>query len=335
MFRHELSAPRKWNEKVQMGKAEVEVGVFANEKPIESEELSLGGFQAVVGEDKKLSRESMDIFCHPPANLPFSDPVRFSFPSRHHPSPKTSGTTYKTTFPLPTGLHPTLRLSFPSTSMRPPLSYCALHTYLTLPSVVFPDKYQLSSPLLLSSKNLRAIRSLSGATDLEGPDWAVSKWGSAILVEIASPVLLNHQPTDAEPLRDPWHADIPLHLRYLPPIAGGTSNVSIPWPVVFWACPAEEGTKMSTSPFDRAHLGYEGLFGPRTIFYHIEPQPGTGEILVETVQMPVLDLNRVRTVEVETLGAVLVGCIWIVGKLMGIWWGGGWRLFKEQSRKRE
>ena len=335
IFRHEPSALEKWNEKIHLGKAKVEVGVFVNEKPMEFGEVLLGGFQAIIGEDRKPSKEPFDTCCNFLVNPPVSDPIRVSFSSRHHQSAKSSGATYKINFPLPTGLHPTLRLSFPSALMRPPFPYCTLHTYLTLPSVIFPDKYQLSSPLLLSSKNIRAIRSLSGATDLEAPNWVVSKWGSAMLVEIAFPISPEHQFADSEPFQNSWHAEIPLHFRYLSPIAGGITNVSISWPIVFWACPTEEGAKMSASPFDRVNMGYEGLFGPRTMFYHLQPQSVTGETLVETVQIPVLNLDRSRTVEAGTMGVVFLGCIWILGKLVKSLWGGRWTLSIQTNKKTE
>lgn len=63
MFRHERSAPGGWDENFQGSeeKAKVEVGVFVNEKPVVPKELSLGGFQAIVGKDRKPSRKSSDV----------------------------------------------------------------------------------------------------------------------------------------------------------------------------------------------------------------------------------------------------------------------------------
>lgn len=55
IFRHEPSAPEKWNEKIHVGKTKIEVGVFVNEKPMEFGEVLLGGFQAIIGEDRKPS----------------------------------------------------------------------------------------------------------------------------------------------------------------------------------------------------------------------------------------------------------------------------------------
>lgn len=196
--------------------------------------------------------------------------------------------------------------------MRAPSPNCALHTYLTLPSILFPDKYQLSSPLFLASKRLRASRSIAGETDLEAPDWVVSKWGSAMLMELAPPAA-----TDTNSSPGSWNAEIPLHLRYLPPSSGGKITTSVPWPVIFWACPAEQGAKMSVNPFDRVNLGYDGLFGPRTTFYHLQPDLPTGSMLAEHVEVPVLDLEHVGWIENGTVAAVLIAMIWVMVKLWG------------------
>ena len=50
-----------WDERITNSQAstKVEVGVLANEKPTEPEEISLAGFLSIVGEDRKLSMELM------------------------------------------------------------------------------------------------------------------------------------------------------------------------------------------------------------------------------------------------------------------------------------
>lgn len=211
----------------------------------------------------------------------------------------------------PTGLHPTLRLTLPP-SLASPSPECALHTYLTLPSYLFVDKYQLSSPNFLASKHLRFVRSLAGETDLEAPDWTTSKWGSALLLELAPP-----KSSKSSKAESPWHADIPLHLRYLSPAETGQSNVSIPWPIVFWACPSDEGTKMNTNPFDRVNLGYDGLFGSRTMFYHLQPTD-LGKALVEELKAPVMDLKGATWLESGTVLVMLCGFTWVCGKLLRV-----------------
>ncbi|MCJ1405397.1 protease B nonderepressible form [Xylographa trunciseda] len=296
-YRHEPLDQVGWTEQFDNfgGAVKVEVGVLANEEPTEPEELSLGGFLTIVGEDDKPS------------------PTLFSFPARHHKISKTARSQYEASFLFPTGLHPTLRLNFPASSAEPPSENCALHSYLTLPSTLFPDKYQLSSPLFLASKNLRLVRSLSGETDLEAPDWAVKRWGSAMLIELAPP---DPRSSGAQ---DSWYADIPLHLRYLRPSQTGFAYADIPWPVVFWACTAEEGSKMSVNPFDRVNLGYDGLFGPKTMFYHLDPtvnQHNKSGDLMERLSVPVLATDTNVWIETGTIIVVVSGFLWVLWKLL-------------------
>lgn len=300
-----------WTETISLRQEtdHIEVGVLTSEKAIDPEDLAFSGFLTVIGKDSKPS------------------PTRFSFPARHHPLPSSAQSTppltYTTSFRHPTGLHPALLLTFPSASLIPPDETCALHTYLTLPAALFIDRYQLSDPLFLSSLHLTNLRSLSGATDLEAPIWVVPEWGSAALLELAVP--LSSRPSSssspASKQDAAWTVQIPLHLRYLPPNrnASGLEAVAAPWPVVFWACRGEEGAKMAASPFDRVNLGYEGLFGPKTMFYHVPPaNSSSGGRLVEEIQVPVLDLDQAWYVEWGTVVAVVLGTLWVCWKLFGI-----------------
>ncbi|KAL8953230.1 MAG: hypothetical protein Q9222_000883 [Ikaeria aurantiellina] len=296
--------------------AKTEVGIFSNGNSIEPGEIALGGILGVIGESDK------------------PNPTHFSFPSRHHIAPDTSGSTFLATFPTPNGLHPMLRLTFSSSSDPPRASSCSLYSYLTLPSPLFIDKYQLSSPNLLASKNLHAIRALSGETDLEAPDWVVAKWGSIVLVELAPPVTdqarLNTQNSE-------WHADIPLHLRYLKPAAGGSSTINVQWPVVFWACVADDEMDLGGNPFDRVTLGYERLFHRQTMFYHFQPRPlRDGGELVEHMQVPVMDLEKTRWVEGGTIGVIMLGALWVVWKLVTVLnrnWSTGPKVVKEKKNQ--
>ena len=308
----------------------VEVGVLSNEIPTDQSEINLSGFLTVVGEDDR------------------PKPTLFSFPSRHHALPPSQAEDQKYTisFLQPTGLHPTMQISFPSTSAlkppnnRHPESICALHTYLTLPSPLFADKYQLSptDTLFLQSHNLIALRSISGETDLEAPDYVVKRWGSNLLLELAVPAYNSSTPSSSSTTPDKpadaasggWNTTIPLHLRYLPPSPTGKSTIEIPNPIVFWACTADEGANFPVNPFDRVNLGYEGLFGGRTMFYHLDPAAhvvGRGESgekaedakgrLVQKLLVPVLDTEGwgAEAVEWATVVAVLVGFAWVVWKL--------------------
>lgn len=113
----------------------------------------------------------------------------------------------------------------------------------------------------------------------------------------------------------------------------GQHNVSIPWPNVFWACPTDEGTKMNTNPFDRVNLGYDGLFGPRTMFYHLQSS-SHGRPLIEELGTPVMDMAGVDWVDSGTLGVVLLGFIWVCWKLIEILGKDlGWR--KEDNTKKK
>lgn len=273
-------------------KDRVEVGILSVETPLQPEELSMAGFLTVVGEDSKPS------------------PTLFAFPARHH----STDTFFTSSFMSPSGLHPNLQLML--SSNLPPISdrECSLHAHLTLPRTVFPDRYQLSDPLFLASKNLKVLRHVTSPVDLEAPDYAMSIWGSSLLLELAAP----------EPIQS-FTAEIPLHLRYLSPTnnTGGYTSIEIPYPVVFWACTADEGSKFSVNPFDRVNLGYDGLFGPQTMFYHVSPVSVPDGRLMNVVNVPVLDLNKSTWVEVGTASVVLVGFLWIIWCLLGAWRKGG------------
>ena len=234
----------------------------------------------------------------------------FSFASRHHTQPFTDFPRYQINFAEPTGLHPSLQITFPSVPSKPNPS-CALHTYLTLPSSLFMDKYQFSSPNFLSSNGLRELRALSGETDLEAPLWAVSLWGSAFLLELDPPARSHGT----------WVAKIPLSLLYLPSNhsddgkpSGSHATTNVPWPVVFWACPAEAGNRMNTNPFDRRNLGYDGLFGPKTLFYHL--QPTINSMHVEKISVPLLGWQHNVMVERLSVFMMVLGFLWACWKLV-------------------
>lgn len=105
-------------------------------------------------------------------------------------------------------------------------------------------------------------------------------------------------PDEGEDLKA-MNVTVPLHLRYLPPAESGFRNISVSWPIVFWAC---DGPEERFSPFDRRHLGYDMAFPPDTSFYNLHPRRQTttgekGDIIsastpfVETIDVPVLRLS--------------------------------------------
>ncbi|KAI0110481.1 PIG-X [Nemania sp. FL0031] len=266
-----------------------EVGILTPDSPghLEDHELGVTGLLTVLGEDTK------------PA------PVLFAFPSRH----KDADSTFSSIFLQPLGLHPTLQLKIESSKPPLPDSSCSLHAYMTLPRTIFADKYQLGDELFLSSKNLTALRYISQPVDLEAPDYAMKLWGSSVLLEL--------QPPSTEE-NSPWTVEIPLHLRYLSPAEGGYSSINVPWPAVFWACNTEEGTKFPNSPFDRVNLGFDGLFGPRTLFWHVNPKPEGSGVLKHQIKVPVLDTNKTKWIGTGTTAVVLVGFAYIVFKLASV-----------------
>ncbi|RDW78401.1 hypothetical protein BP5796_06253 [Coleophoma crateriformis] len=284
-------SPRTWDLDLSNSnsKDRLEVGILSVESPKEPEELSLGGFLTVVGEDAK-----------PKATL-------FSFPARHHPF----SSTFSAAFLSPTGLHPNLELRIDSTTPPTEERSCSLHAHLTLPRAIFPDKYQFSDPLFLASKNLTALHHVTTPVDLEAPAYAMSIWGSNLLLELAPP---------KSPSSSVWTAQIPLHLRYLQPTNGtaGLSKLEVPYPVLFWACVADEGSKFPINPFDRVNVGYDGLFGPKTMFYHLSPDPAVPR-LTNTIEVPVLDLDKSGYIEIGTAVVVLAGFTWVMWCLFGVW----------------
>ncbi|KAI1433100.1 PIG-X [Xylaria sp. CBS 124048] len=272
-----------------------EVGILTPDSPphLESHELGVTGLLTVLGEDTKPS------------------PVLFAFPSRH----KNAGSTYSSTFLQPLGLHPTLQLSIDSSESPLPDSTCSLYAYLTLPRTIFVDKYQLGDDLFLSSKNLTALRYISQPVDLEAPDYAMKVWGSSVLLEL--------QPPNAQG-ETPWTAEIPLHLRYLSPAEGGYSSITVPGPAVFWACDIREKVEFPNGPFDRTNLGYDGLFNPQTLFWHINPKSDAYGSLNHKIRVPVLDSNQTEWVSIGTATVVLIGFAYIVFKLASVYWRTGY-----------
>ncbi|RAH65014.1 uncharacterized protein BO66DRAFT_443420 [Aspergillus aculeatinus CBS 121060] len=290
-------------------KGKMEVGLLGAERTADPEEIKMGGLLGVVGEDEKLK------------------PTLFSFASRHHALPRDA--VFSVGFPLPTGLHPTMTISLSPAALQPPDATCALHTYLTLPSYLFGDKYQLGTEdlLFLDSHHLVKLHSVTGETDLEAPDWSVSQWGSNWLLEVATP------PEDQSP--EKWNVTIPLHLRYLAPSESGYRSVEVPWPVVFWACAASEESKMHFNPFDRVNLGWERLFAPQTIFYQVNPAAEQGR-LVEEISVPVLKENGLfnsRTIEFGTVIAIVLGSLWVLWKLGAVMRSSGARTRVESQKK--
>jgi hypothetical protein len=111
-----------------------------------------------------------------------------------------------------------------------------------------------------------------------------------------------------------------------PSSSSSTSHLSIPAPIVFWACNADEGTKFKVNPFDRENLGYDGLFGTKTMFYHVPPASVMAEAengLLLGLEVPVLEAAGAGWVSMATGAVVLVGFTWVLWKILGGGGGGG------------
>ncbi|KAK4176074.1 PIG-X [Triangularia setosa] len=276
-----------------------EVGIIstASPKTLEPHEVGISGLLTVLGQQTAPS------------------PILFSFPSRH----RDAASSFTSRFLSPTGLHPTLQLSISSPTppkASPNPETCRLHGYFTLPKTIFPDRYQLDDELFLASKNLIKVRYVTPGVDLEAPEYVMTTWGSAMLVELAPP-------SQGGEGKGEWTAEVPLHLRYLAPSVTGYRTAEVPYPALFWACTAEEGTKFPTNPFEKDKVGYDGLFGERTVFWHLSPKPEQGDNrLVNTIKVPVLNLERADWVTVGTAAVVLLGFAWVVVKLLLVVFGG-------------
>ncbi|KAI2642901.1 PIG-X [Xylaria nigripes] len=272
-----------------------EVGILTPDTPpyLEPHEIGVTGLLTVLGEDTKPS------------------PVLFAFPSRH----KNAGSTFSSKFLRPWGLHPIMQLSIDSNKPPLPDSACSPYAYLTLPRTIFADKYQLGDDLFLASKNLTALRYISQPVDLEAPDYVMKLWGSSILLELRPPSAQDGSP---------WTAEIPLHLRYLSPADGGHSSINVPWPAVFWACETDETTTFTSNPFDRTNLGYDGLFSPQTLFWHVNPKSAEHGSLKHEIRVPVLDSTKIEWVSTGTAAVVLMGFAYIVFKLALVYWRRGY-----------
>ena len=75
---------------------------------------------------------------------------------------------------------------------------------------------------------------------------------------------------------------------------------------------------MGVNPFDRTNLGWDGLFGPRTMFYQLHPE---SRRLVEEIDVPVLKLKeggglfRAQIIELGTSVVILLGFLWVLWRL--------------------
>ena len=75
---------------------------------------------------------------------------------------------------------------------------------------------------------------------------------------------------------------------------------------------------MNANPFDRVNLGYDGLFGTKTMFYHLTPNASSGEALVERLDVPVLDSDKTAWLSAGTSLVVGLGLLWVLGAMISV-----------------
>lgn len=275
-----------WNHKVHQLHEDhrAEVGILDERQALNPASLSFGGVITVLGESQELKQ------------------TLFSFQSRHHQSKGT----YSGSFQEPTGLHP--KFSLKVAAGKPESEECTLNAYFSIPKEFFIDKYQLADQQLLESLGLKKLKAIHGDTDLEAPTWTQGRWGSNALFEIDPKRIDDNGLVDVE---------LPLHLRYQQPsYFSEYSPAELPWPTVFWACPAgaEYYKKFLLNPFDRGYLGYDSEFSQKTAFHHLSPVNGT---TISAVQVPVLEMKHAPMIKMGTAAVVAVGFLYIVAKIVG------------------
>jgi len=189
----------------------------------------------------------------------------------------------------PIGLHPTLKTQL---EYNPPHSdHCKLFWISTLPNRLIFDKYQY---------NGRKFQLLSswGETDLEAPEWNVSKFGSIQFLEV-----LNSNTSDIE---------MTYHSRYITPSSNGTTNFLTPQ--LFYACDGEkiieDYEQIELNPFDNYGLGFDSFFESDTVFFHLD---NGNEVL--KFDIPTADVNDYFKVQLITLSVVFLGGFYLLFKL--------------------
>jgi hypothetical protein len=229
-------------------------------------------------------------------------PTSFQIQPRH----RSTDDSFSSSFLSPAGLHPSLQLRLSSNQPPQEVGDCSLYAYLSLPKTIFPDQYQLDDELFMASKNLTKLVQQWGTVDLEAPAYRSKGWGSHLLLGLAAP-----SSSDAQA----WTAEVPLHLRYLEPAAVASSKIEVPYPAVFWACEVDDDVNFQNNPFDRTPFGYDSQFSPTTSFWHLNPQPATGNKLTNPVTVPVLKTAGTGWVEAGTSIVIALGFGWVLWKL--------------------
>src|SRR5260221_11417096 len=117
------------------------------------------------------------------------------------------------------GFHTKSFVSIQHRSPTVPQNHCLYVLYI-LPSAVFVDPYELEQRR--RDGYLPSFKVL-GETNLELPLEAVDEGGSALLLTLHPEFSINT-------------IEVPLHMRYMPPVNGEVSlvHIRVSWPNVFW-----------------------------------------------------------------------------------------------------
>ncbi|KAF9113887.1 protease B nonderepressible form [Mortierella sp. AM989] len=219
-------------------------------------------------------------------------------------------------------------------------SDCDLYVLQVLPPDIFVDPFQLDG---LAQEIGESI--VFGETDLEKPVGVVPGWGSLVMVKVqpedstktsrwitrdeaGAGSASNKEEISQAPKPPSFTSivDIPMHMRYQPPVSEADPsthvNVSVPWPIVSWVCPASDpsGDNSSTSTaaskklFHISPLPLDLLFPSddskdAVNFRFLLPDPIPKQFPANQVSVPVGRLEDLPLVRTATFALAGVGTL--------------------------
>ncbi|KAF9297820.1 protease B nonderepressible form [Mortierella antarctica] len=210
---------------------------------------------------------------------------------------------------------------------------CDLHVLQVLPAGIFVDPFQLESlaPEIGES-------TVFGETDLEKPVGVVPGWGSLVLVKVQpeeSAKTSRWIPSEENATTNEKTAtytstvDIPMHMRYQPPVAkedpATHAQVAVPWPIVAWTCPRpvpdESAAKklFQISPLPLSLLFRKSSSEPdqETVdFRFLLPDPIPKTYPEASVSVPVGRLEDLEVVRTTTFVLAAVGTLSVAWALV-------------------
>ncbi|KIM57639.1 hypothetical protein SCLCIDRAFT_1219329 [Scleroderma citrinum Foug A] len=168
---------------------------------------------------------------------------------------------------------------------------CSSFILYTLPPSIIVDRYELSD------RNITF--ELWGESNLELPVFAVEQSDVTLLLS-AMP---------AAPHLQEVVVDVPIHVRYGPPLSSYThyQSIEIPPPMCFWACPGfvdPSFRSTSSPPVERSEM-------LRRFAYFLVPE--TAPLLAAAkLEIPLGSLHDLPLVEAGTATVVLVAFLWLL-----------------------